>query len=322
MKYFFFATVTVSILMTASLQSCQQSANGTNNSNNQPQGMSAQPVTAFTPDEAWNNYWYNGKAELTSYALMQNRYGEIHEGTLVNIFVTEDFSKSKQVKLDNPGAAGDDKLPILKLNQSIKFNTGIYPYSLMLSSFQPVDINNYKHAVKITGTVQEWCGMAYYQMNNRDNNFVVENRSYFESEGDVNITIPVAVQEDELWNQIRINPNQLPTGELQLLPGALYIRLAHKPIKAVTANLDLRYENGVMNYVIDMPSLNRKLSIHFEKNFPYKILSWEDSYPGFDGKVLTTTAVRKSDMLLDYWTTHNNKDRVLRDQLGLPRDTQ
>ena len=86
-----------------------------------------------------------------------------HEGTCVNIFVTEDFSKEKLVKLNDAGRAGADRLPILKLNQSLKFNTGIYPYSVMMSAFQPVDRNNYPHAVKVTNTVQEWCGMAYMQ---------------------------------------------------------------------------------------------------------------------------------------------------------------
>ncbi len=58
--------------------------------------------------EQFGDYWYQGKAELTSYDLEQVRYGEKREGEAVLIFVTEDFSKSKQVKLDNPNQAGDD----------------------------------------------------------------------------------------------------------------------------------------------------------------------------------------------------------------------
>lgn len=322
MKKSFLLLSAITVLVGISLQSCEQSTGGTTNAANQPSGMASSSVAPFSPDANWNNYWYAGKAELTGYTLTQNRYGELHTGTVVNIFVTEDFSKSKQVKLDNPSAAGSDKLPILKLNQSIKFNTGIYPYSMMLSSFQPIDLNNYPHAVKVSGVVEEWCGVAYYQLNNIDGIFNIESRSYFESEGDVDIKLESVVQEDELWNQIRINPNSLPIGKIKILPGALYLRLAHKPLAAVNATADLREENGVKVYVVDMPSLNRKLSIKFEKTFPYKIWGWEDAYPGFDGKVLTTTAVRKNDIMLDYWRTHDNEHRVLREQLGLPIDTQ
>lgn len=310
------------ILLTGfSFYSCQQSANG---SNGKEEGASGNMElnAPYKPEVTWNNYWYQGKAEITSYKLLQSRYGEIHEGTVVNIFVTEDFSKSKQVKLDDASKAGDDKLPILKLNQSIKFNTGVYPYSIMMSAFSPVDINNYPHAVKITGSVQEWCGMATYQMNNKKNKFEIEQRSYFEQEGDRDVSLAAVVQEDELWNLIRINPEKLPNGEISVLPGSEYLRLAHKPMEAVKANMDLRDENGVKVYVIDMPSLQRKLIIKFETNFPYKILGWEDSYPGFDGTILTTSAVKNKEMLLDYWRTHNNADRPLREQLGLPKDFQ
>ena len=96
-------------------------------------------VLDFVPDPNFNSYWYQGKAELTSYNLEQARYGEMREGQAVLIFVTEDFSKSKQVKLDNPGAAGDDAEKVLKLNMTKKFDTGLYPYSMMSSVFTPVN---------------------------------------------------------------------------------------------------------------------------------------------------------------------------------------
>lgn len=302
--------------------SCQKSANGGNGTESSVSVKEQKMVASYKTSETWNSYWYQGKAEITSYKLLQSRYGEIHEGSAVNIFVTEDFSKKKQVKLDDVSKAGDDRLPILKLNQSVKFNTGIYPYSIMMSAFSPVDINNYPHAVKITGSVQEWCGMASYQMNYKNNKFEIEHRSYFEQEGDKDLSIETVVQEDELWNLIRIAPDKLPKGEITILPGSEYLRLSHKPLEPVNATLDLRDENGIMALVADMPSLNRKLIIRFEKSFPYKIISWEDAYPGFDGVVLTTTAIKNKELMIDYWRTHNNSDRVLREFLGLPKDAQ
>jgi hypothetical protein len=234
----------------------------------------------------------------------------------------EDFSKNKQVKLDNPYNAGDDKLNVLKLNQSIKFNTGIYPYSLMMSAFNPTDVNNYKHAVKVTGTMQEWCGMAFFQLNNRNDKYEAEQRSYFEQEGDNNISMDIALLEDELWNMIRLAPGKLPVGEQNILPGCLYLRLSHKPIETVKAKLSLEENGATKTYMIEYPSLNRKLSITFETVFPYKITAWTDTYPGIDGKVLTTTAIKNKEMMLDYWSKHTNADAGLREDLGLPIEFQ
>ena len=58
--------------------------------------VSQQPKSA--PPTDFNAYWYGGEAEITSYELEQVRYGEVHKGTSVLIFVTEPFSKKKQVK--------------------------------------------------------------------------------------------------------------------------------------------------------------------------------------------------------------------------------
>ena len=49
--------------------------------------------------DAFGSYWYQGKAEINTYALAQFRYGEKREAEAVLIFVTEDFSREKQVKL-------------------------------------------------------------------------------------------------------------------------------------------------------------------------------------------------------------------------------
>ena len=76
----------------------------------------------------FKDYWYDGKAEITSYKLEQARYGELHEGYAVLVFVAEDFSKSKQVKLDDPQNAKGDDVKVLKLNRIKKFDTGIYRY--------------------------------------------------------------------------------------------------------------------------------------------------------------------------------------------------
>lgn len=307
----------LTVLSATTLTNCQKTADAkpTEDTAEQVQNLK----TPYTPSDEWNAYWYQGLAEITSYSLEQSRYGEIHTGNVVNIFVTEDFSKSKQVKFDNPPAADEDKINVLKLNQSIKFNTGVYPYSLMLSSFLPVDANNYPHALKVTGSMQEWCGMAFFQLNNRAKTYDIEQRSYFEHEGDKNITINKVLMEDELWNMIRLAPDRLPAGEQNVLPGSLYLRLSHKPLEAVKAVITHTEDNSSRTVEVNYPTLNRKLAITYSATFPYKITGWTDAYPGIDGKILTTKATLKKEVMLDYWAKHTNSDLPLREELGLPQ---
>ena len=154
---------------------------------------------------SFNNYWFDGKAELSSYNLKQARYGEIHDGEATIIFVTEPFSKSKQVKLDN-GNQQRDKVDVLKMNFMRKFNTGLYPYSTMLSAFNHTRNNQ---LVKVTNSTQEWCGHVFIQLNKEGKKLNYLGRSYFESEGDVDEELEAVLTEDELWNRIRLNPKKL-----------------------------------------------------------------------------------------------------------------
>jgi hypothetical protein len=278
----------------------------------------------------FSQFWYKGKAEITSYKLQQARYGEIHDGTAITIFVTEDFSKEKHVKLDNPQIAGDDAVPVLKLNLVKKFNTGVYPYSMMLSVFKPVDTNTWKHALKITASSQEWCGHTFTQIDSKNNNFLATLYSYFESEGTNEKKISMTYLEDELWVQLRIDPMSLPTGELQVIPGLLQQRLLHSNLqeekafatleKSTKAPQWLATERPLMQYALNYEALQRKLTIYFNQGFPYEIAGWEESYPDPFGKVkhlLTTKAVKNKTLMLDYWNHHDKKDAALRDSLGL-----
>ena len=271
----------------------------------------------------FGDYWYQGKAEITSYDLKQARYGELHDGDAVLIFVTEDFSEKKQVKLDRPDEAGDDAVKVLKLNALRNFNTGVYPYTVMTSAFTPLDRDRYPRTLKITTSVQEWCGHAFVQLNLQDDQYRVHQYSYFESEGDRNEELDAVITEDEIWTTIRLNPDDLPTGEVTMIPGTLYQRFDHTAWRTVNATAILMpetYEPEVMVYnLVYYPELNRTLTIRFRRDFPHEIESWEEVEFASDGttKELVTTAVRNKRLMLDYWTKNSVVDVELRRELGL-----
>ena len=260
--------------------------------------------------QEFKDYWYAGEAEITSFKLEQARYGELREGTAVLVYVTEDFLPKEQVKADTYSKSN---IPILKLNATKNFNTGIYPYSIMQSIFYPV--NNNQHAIKISTSVQEWCGHAYTQLNNRDT-FEINSHSYFQGEADQNFKLNKSITENELWTQLRIDPTSLPIGTLDILPSLEYIRLRHKTLKTYKAIATL--EDGI--YTLSYPDLDRVLKIEFNTEFPYDIQTWEETMPsGFGASTtyLTTKATRMESLKSAYWGKNKNKDSILRKTLRL-----
>ena len=285
----------------------------------QPEFMADNPQS-----QEFSDYWYAGKAELTSYHLTQSRYGGLHDGSAVLIFVTEDFSKDKQVKLDNPYENKRDALKVMKLNFTKNFTTGIYPYSMMSSCFTPVDLESHPHSVKLTTSSQEWCGHTYLQLNKAKNDYKMTGYSYFESEGDNQNSLPVTVLEDELWNIIRLNPDKLPLGKIKIIPGSFASRLMHNPLQNTDAITSLSENKnpefageGVLEYKIEYDGPERVLKIYYESSFPYQIVGWEESYKGAGGKLLTTKAVKNQSMLLDYWAKNKPEHESYRSELGL-----
>lgn len=262
----------------------------------------------------FKDYWYNGTAEITSYSLSQARYGELREGTAVMIYVTEPFLSGLQVKADNNDK---ENIPVLKLNATKNYLTGIYPYSIMTSSFYPVHDN--QHAIKLSFSSQEWCGQVYAQLNNRAD-FEIMSHSYFGTEADQDFHLNKTNLENEIWNKIRVNPTDLPTGDMFMIPSLEYIRLTHKDFKAYKAIAKLRSSAPNTTYEITYPELERTLKINFLSEFPYTIESWTDTYKdgfGQKAKILTSTATIINRISTPYWRQNSNKDLSLRDSLGL-----
>jgi hypothetical protein len=262
----------------------------------------------------FKQYWFNGEAEITSFQLTQARYGELREGKAVMVFVSEPFSSTKLVKVDHPT---EKDIAVLKLNFTKNFITGIYPYSMMTSSFVP--IYEKESALKITTSIQEWCGQIFAQLENRGS-FDIQMHSYFESEGEQKITLPKDHLEDEMWSLIRMNPSKLPLGKINMLPSFFYLRLMHQKMEyqPVEATL-VQQENNTSCYSLNYSKSNRILKIYFQSDFPHQIVKFEESYPdGSSNKtILTTTGTRIKSMLSPYWKKNGTIDEPLRKELGL-----
>ncbi len=268
--------------------------------------------------QAFKDYWYQGKAELTRYELDQARYGEARRGDAVLVFVTEDFLVGEQVKHER-GEPDGGVMSVLKLNFTRNFLTGIYPYSMMTSVFTPVDYHQ-DHSLKVTTSVQEWCGHTYSQLNYRDGKFKGFLHSYFQSEADRDFELDTALLEDEIWTKIRLHPKDLPVGDLNMVPGLQYSRLVHLPSRVEKAHAELitMPEDTLQVYQIAYQSIPRRLEIAYDSRFPYTIVSWEESYAPGTGrrKWVKTRGVRTHSVWLDYWNKTAVVDSTFRESLG------
>jgi hypothetical protein len=271
----------------------------------------------------FQSYWYQG-AEISTFDLKQYRYGQIHAGNAVLIYVTENFLEDKQVK--HEFGPKERAVPILKLNATRNFFTGVYPYSLMTSVFHP--IQNVSSPLKITSSSQEWCGNTFTQWNQGPVGWKMNLFSYFQKEGDMNLDLEEGYHEDGLWTLLRIDPKKLPVGEFFLYLSCVEQRFRHSQIQAhkVIGTFDgnITYDGGrkgesFAKYQIAYQDLGRELEIIFEQKFPYRVLEWREIYKDVSGKTVgETIAVRKTWKLLDYWNRNKSEDRKLREELQLP----
>ncbi len=272
-------------------------------------------------------FWQDGKAELSSYALTQPRYGELHDGTAVLIFVTEPFSDRTRVKAD-PGHDASDVFPAFKLNLVKDFQTGIYDYNLMTSVFVALDPKDHRRAgapAKMTFSGQEWCGNVFDELLFYGDRIDRKRFSYFDGEGDgeEKISYPKdAIAIDELLILVRSFPQPfLREGEsktLAVLGSLERARLLHRPLAFSEGTLTRpngseRVTVPAGNFEVEVYSMaldgGERWTYSVEKAFPHRIIAWT----GPDGEV----AKLRGSERLKYWQLHGNKDEDQRARIGL-----
>ncbi len=141
------------------------------------------PANAFAADPLWDD----GRAELNAYDATEMRYGIPRPFTAYHIIVKEDFSKRQLVKAD-PGHDPADLMPVLKMNQVIELQTGIYKYQQMLSAFferSTMDL------AKLSLALFEWCGNSYKEYRRGDGRAALHVHTYWDGQAEATYDLPV-----------------------------------------------------------------------------------------------------------------------------------
>lgn len=195
-------------------------------------GGSEPPPPASVPDGFWE-HWGDGRAELSGYRLVQPRYGSDAPGQAVLVFVTETFTNTSRVKSDGGHA---DEFPVLKLNEARDFQTGIYDYNVMTSTFQALDGRDRMGVpTKVAFSSQEWCGHVFDQLVVTDDRYTRTSHSYFDGEADQQGTQaipPNGVFAESLPILVRGLSGPVPdpgtSRSIQLHPRLMDLRLEHR----------------------------------------------------------------------------------------------
>jgi hypothetical protein len=289
-------------------------------------GLPEQPVASAS--SAFWEAWGDGRAELSSYRVTEPRYGENRTAELVLIYVTEPMHRQTWIKDDN--AQGTDRVNVLKLNYSLKFLTGIYPYSVMGSVFAPVD--DWGRArfspVKLGLSVQEWCGMYTHLVWPGTDRFRETRLSYFADEGEQTGEVDLgggALYEDALLIQLRELEGPFAGGgewEGLVVPTMLSRRYVHTPLQPFRARItrstvteagqpltrfDLTYEGNT-----DRSGTAYVRSFYVEQAAPRRIVRWTTTW----GEEATLVQTER----LPYWQLNGEGDERYRAPLGLDTD--
>jgi hypothetical protein len=275
---------------------------------------------AAAADE-FSAYWHDGKAEMNGYRLTVSRYGQERAGYAVMIFVTEPFSESKRVKVNDHTKSPEDTFDAFKLNLVRDFQTGIYDYNTMVSVFTR---SSDFEPVKITFSSAEWCGHVYEELLFETTRVRVSNSSYFEDESSTRF-VPFkqgTVSEDNLFVLLRgLRGDFLKPGEsksVDYLPGVFFSRLTHKavnPVRAIVSRraglMDIEVPAGKFSVMVyDVTTDGRNGVFYVEVSYPRRIVRWELA-PDLKGELTGSQRMK-------YWSLNHEGDEKHLEQLGIP----
>lgn len=291
-------------------------------------------ASATAAEVEFGSYWHDGRAELDGYSLRVSRYGQPRSGTGVMIYVTEPFSESKRVKVDDPSKNPADTFDALKLNIVRDFQTGIYDYNTMVSVFtRSADFS----PVKLSFSSAEWCGHVYSELRFDPRRITEQYFSYFENESSSTSLDRKknGVVEDNLFILLRgLREEFLAPGETRSYPflqSAFHRRLGHQPTEWTSAEIGRLAETKSVEvpagrfsttvYVVTTVD-GREGRFFIEEEYPHRVVRWEWKLaPGGGMWGTAESGELTGTKRLQYWQLHDNGHERYLEQLGLSATT-
>ena len=124
--------------------------------------------------------------------------------------------------------------------------------------------NRNQHALKISHSMQEWCGHLYQTQQQKRNLSLPP--IHFWREADDQFSLPKSWLENELWNLVRIHPEALPTGDIKIVP-SFFAEWAIKPC-LTDAFAKLMQGDSISIYTLTYPQTETRTFLYFNSKFP------------------------------------------------------
>ncbi|MCB1137519.1 MAG: hypothetical protein KDK23_02140 [Leptospiraceae bacterium] len=137
---------------------------------------------------------FRGKAEVARYTGEVLRYGHRRQAELMLITVLEPFKPEQLVKSET-----ETDYYMIKQNQVLSYQTGVYPYRQMNSLFWEASSGRFRKAVM---TSQEWCGQTYKELRKHKNTLQYFYSSYWENESRGYTTVQVPQSHALLYDEL------------------------------------------------------------------------------------------------------------------------
>ena len=226
------------------------------------------PINQET-NKTFTDYWKKGKIEITKYELKEDSI-LVGEGSLTfSIDYVEGVNKT-------------DSIQVLHSDFSGKIHKDNYDYSDMTSTYSPLNQTLRPHATKVINSVQEPTINSFLELSQIPKSYEIESENTFKEITKKHFILERKNLEDELWAKIRMNPNDLPTGDIEIIPSFAYWQSVRKSPNIYEAKAVLKDYLGteftgkkLKIYSLEYPDLKRNFSIVFEGDFPFEIVGWK-----------------------------------------------
>lgn len=226
------------------------------------------PINQET-NKTFTDYWKKDKIEITTYELKEDSI-LVGEGSLTfSIDYVEGVNKT-------------DSIQVLHSDFSGKIHKDNYDYSAMTSTYSPLNQTLRPHATKVINSVQKPAINSFLELSQIPKSYEIESYNTFKEKTKKHFILERKNLEDELWAKIRMNPNDLPTGDIEIIPSFAYWQSVRKSPNIYEAKAVLKDYLGteftgkkLKIYSLEYPDLKRNLSIVFEGNFPFEIVGWK-----------------------------------------------
>ncbi len=232
-----------------------------------------QPIVPAVNQETnviFQKYWNMQGLETTKFILKQD--------SLIVGEATLSYSL-KALSKDQPNGT----IHCLSFNFTQKISQGNYNYSDNSTVLIPLNALLYAHAIMVVSSTQSDNGTDFLSFQPEPKSFLFVGRNSVEPEKEIHKITEKGNLEDEIWAKIRINPDALPQGEIEMIPNLGYWNKVHKSPSAQEVKAELKDVEGPKKlkiYSLDYPELKRKLDIIFEANFPYQIVEFSETIEG------------------------------------------